>query len=1074
MKLRSFNILQSVFSFLLFISFIFISSFPLSATDSDPEISGKLTEMQKLVDGGDFRQAVSVGEVCVETAEQKFGKNTIENFRCLYSLSHAYTQAGEFRKAIILLDQGLGILKIPGNKTFAFGFEQYVVLSLAVNYDKAGDYSKAESFYKNSIELIESRFGRGSPDAIVPLSSLGRLYTEMHEYTKADHLLKSCLGNITANSDKYGNETSILQRLADVNVKMGNFSDAESLYKRELDTVEKESGKDSRKTARPLTSLGELYIRIGEFAKADSICNRSLDISGKSLGQGTVETGRSLTCLGDLHQALGDFAKAEQFYQQSMDTIGSNDPEFAFVIHRLAQVHYLTGDYPRALSLYQQSVGIIESTLGKEHPLLVPVLHDLALCYWRLGDTTKALSFLERSRQLTEKALGKDSPDLISPLNSLARIYIYKGEYANAEPLIKRALEITENVYGNNHHELVDKLYTLALMRHLQGRTNEAWDLLVRLNTIDDGLIREVFGITSEKQKIAYLARSRRYINLALRELSHLPSSRHDAITTGFDLWLKRKGLVLESQKQFQDALFHSQDLRVADTFKKLAAVRTDLTNLLFTDPDKDGRQAYQQKIADLETRKERLEGELSSLSLSFSLQARKRKVNLVQIAKSLPRQSVLVDFARIDTAQMDYERIGATDKTEPSSRYLAFVLHAGAGNRVDLVNLGEAIPIEKALADLKEALDGRKTQPGTPQAADEVNKISTNLYRLVFKPLQTAIGKSQEIFLSPDGALNLLPFEILRDEAGHYLIQDHTFNYVAASRDLLDFGRLQGSPGKNLVMGNPDFNLDDQSRDSVVRELKLSRGATAAPFIFSRELRNFRFTSLPGTKREVESIRAIIGDQGSEFFLGKQALEEILASRTAPRILHLATHGFYLSDQPLPSTDTAGSMEITPRPTDNTGEADITRSLYENPLVRSGVALAGANTSIDSDRNTQSEGIVTAEKILNLNLMGTDMVVLSACESGLGDVKSGEGVFGLRRAFSQAGAKSLVMSMWSIPDEETKELMTFFYRNLLAGSMNRVQALRRAELQELETVRGRYGNTNPFFWGAFLFEGEP
>jgi CHAT domain-containing protein/lipopolysaccharide biosynthesis regulator YciM len=1046
--------------------------YPLSAASNDPDISQLLNQMQKLIDDGEYRLAVPLGETCIETAEKKFGKNHIENFRCMYRLSHAYKQIGEYKKAISLLKDCLEILQTSTDKVYSYGFEHHVVFSLASNYHKLGDYSNAESLYKRAVDIVEKKFGNESPDVIHPLSSLGLLYIEIHEYTKSIPLFKRCLDNIKINKDKYGTETFLLQHLANVNVKIGDYSNAESLYKRSLEISEQRFGKESGKTAQPLTALGELYVRLGEFAKAESFCSRSLDVSEKTPRGEKNELARSLSCLGDLYQAIGDFSKAEQLYQRSIDSTGNTDPDFAFVIHRLAQIYYLTDEYPRAISLYEQSQALIEKTLGKEHPHLVPLLHDLGLCYWRIGDQAKALSLLNQSLQVAEKTLGKNSPDVIAPLNSLARLHTYKGDYKTAESLVKRALEITEKIFGRDHHELVDKLYSLALIQHAQGNASAAWDQLLRLNTIDDALIKEVFGFTSEKQKMAYLARTKRYINLSLRELMSLASNQQ-AVKNGFNLWLQRKGLVLESQKQFQDALFHSDDPKTADIFKKLAVVRTELSNLIFTDPDKEGLEAYRQRIANLEIKKEKLEGELSALSQSFAVHTKKAKVDGIQIAKSLPVKSVLVDFARIDAASIDFDRISAAKKSEPSAHYLAFILPAGTGGQVTLVDLGAAEPIEKMLTELKGALDSRTAQPGTVQSAHEVIKASTSLYQMVFKPLRAKLGTSKEIFLSPDGALNLLPFEILCDESERFLIQDYTFNYIATSRDMLGFGQLQGKAGKNLIMGNPDYYMDSESRETVVRQLNLKRGMSREPYAFSRELRNFRFTSLPGTQQEVEAIRAILGEQTSEFFLGREALEDVLTSRTAPRIIHLATHGFYLSDQTLPSTETPGNMEIgTARLADDEGE-EMKISLYEDPLVRSGIALAGANTSIGSQIKGQNDGVVTAEKILNLNLIGTDLVVLSACESGLGDVKSGEGVFGLRRAFSQAGAKSMVMSMWSIPDEETKELMANFYKNLQTGSMNRAQALRQAALQEMEAVKGKYGSANPFFWGAFIFAGE-
>jgi CHAT domain-containing protein len=238
-----------------------------------------------------------------------------------------------------------------------------------------------------------------------------------------------------------------------------------------------------------------------------------------------------------------------------------------------------------------------------------------------------------------------------------------------------------------------------------------------------------------------------------------------------------------------------------------------------------------------------------------------------------------------------------------------------------------------------------------------------------------------------------------------------------------------------------------------------------------STDLRGFTFTRLPGTRQEVRAIHALLGADKADLFTDKAALEEVLRQHGTPRILHLATHGFFLSDQDLASLrdDDRGmrplGLEVALPP--KAGK-------IENPLVRSGIALAGANRALAASDLTQSDGLVTAEKILGLRLQGTDLVVLSACETGLGEVKNGEGVFGLRRAFTQAGAKSLVMSLWTVPDRETQELMVRFYENMLSGRMNRAQALRQAALALMPIIKARYGDAHPFYWGAFVFLGEP
>ena len=233
--------------------------------------------------------------------------------------------------------------------------------------------------------------------------------------------------------------------------------------------------------------------------------------------------------------------------------------------------------------------------------------------------------------------------------------------------------------------------------------------------------------------------------------------------------------------------------------------------------------------------------------------------------------------------------------------------------------------------------------------------------------------------------------------------------------------------------------------------------------------MQGLTFSRLPGTKEEVKAIAALMGRSAREIYTGGSASESVLMQSKSPRILHLATHGFFLSDQDWSSMmdEKSRGITITAREAPS-GKKPVH---IENPFLRSGLALAGANRSLAQEGIT--DGILTAEKILGLNLRGTDMVVLSACDTGMGDVKNGEGVYGLRRAFTQAGAKSLVMSLWEVPDRETKELMVSFYKNLQSGKINRAEALRDAALKQRQTVKFRYGNDHPYYWAAFVFLGE-
>ena len=603
-------------------------------------------------------------------------------------------------------------------------------------------------------------------------------------------------------------------------------------------------------------------------------------------------------------------------------------------------------------------------------------------------------------------------------------------------------------------------LNNLGVLAASAEHYREALDYLQKSLDIDETLIDRVLGFTSEKQKLQYLEDKEKelagFMSLAADHLSDDAEVRRRAGRA----WLRRKGIVLEAQKRFQEALVFADDSEAAQVFQELSRVRARLSRLAFQGPGPEGLEEYRRRMSELEAQRDALEGRLSRLSEAFAAGRLARSADPESVARSLPAGTVLVDFARLPT--YDFTMGHDKDRWGPP-RYLAFILAAGDGGQVGLVDLGPAAPIEEALTQFKRDVMDVEDLAGSKALAD-----ARQLHDLVFAPLRSWLGQAREIFVSPDGGLNLAPFEVMRGPDGRFLIEDYQFNYLSTGRDVLTFGRGEKPEGKAVLMGNPDFDVTPQAEDAARRRLGLPPDEAGPVLARSVDLRDLHFTSLPETGVEVRAIGDILGSDAAEVYMGAEVMEGVLRQKKAPRILHLATHGFFLDDRSAPA---AGPAEGE-RSASESGEPR--RARFENPLRRSGLALAGANYTLEREGALSSGGLLTAEKVLGLNLRGTELVVLSACETGLGEVRSGEGVFGLRRAFLQAGTRGLVMSLWSVPDRETRELMVDFYQGFVKDGLPRGQALRRAALGRMAAAESRYGGPNPLFWGAFVYMGQP
>jgi tetratricopeptide (TPR) repeat protein len=1028
-----------------------------------PDLATSLNNLAELYEAlGDYARAEPLFKRSLAIREKALGPEHPHTAQSLNNLAGLYHFTGDHARAEPLYLRSLAI------REKALGPEHpntaQSLNNLAALYKSMGDYARAEPLYQRALKIHEKVLGPEHSATATSLNNLAELYRHMGDYARAEPLCKRALSNYEkALGPEHPHTAASLSNLAKLYRTMGDFSRAEPLYKRALAISEKALGPEHPHTAGSLNNLAELYYSMGDYARAEPLYKRSLAINEKALGSEHPDIATCLSNLAMLYESLGDYARAVPLCQRALDihekALGPEHPNTAVSLNSLARLYEFIEDYARAESLYERALAIDEKALGPEHPNTGTSLSNLARLHQTLGDYARAESLYQRALAIDEKALGPEHPNTAHSLSNLARLYQTLGDYARSEPLYQRALAINEKALGPEHPGTAQSLNNLAGLMAANGGYASAHGLFIRAQAISTKLIDQVMGFTTEDQKLKFLATQEGDLAMALSLVAYHLGHDKRAIREILDVWLNRKGVILEAQRRYQEALVYSDDPEARQLFQELAGVRSQLSGLMFGGPGPQGPEAYRNRIARLEARESELEARLSALSQAFARQKVLSRADSEHVAQGLPQGSVLVDLAK--TWTFDFRAHGRKGEWGPDC-YLAFILPAGAPDQAGLLNLGQAEPIDQAVAKLKEALADTRDAQGQPALV-----AGEKLYGLVFAKIEKELGLARTIFISPDGNLNLIPFEVLRKPDGKYLIEEYSFNYLASGRDLIGFGLVKGQAGPPLLMGAPDFDLDEESKQQITRQLRLNSDTETLTARRSAELRGIRFTPLPGTGDEVTTIQKILGPD-SIMFTGKEALEEVLASQEeSPRILHLATHGFFLTDQQVKALTASRTLHFEDAPTP-------ANMRIENPLIRSGLALAGANRALKTDVAEGSDGLFTAEEVLGLRLHGTDLVVLSACNTGTGEVKTGEGVYGLRRAFVQAGAKGLVMSMWPVPDLETKELMVRFYKNIASGKVNRSQALRLAELDQMRIVKERYGHTNPLYWGAFVYLGEP
>jgi len=479
---------------------------------------------------------------------------------------------------------------------------------------------------------------------------------------------------------------------------------------------------------------------------------------------------------------------------------------------------------------------------------------------------------------------------------------------------------------------------------------------------------------------------------------------------------------------------FDAADQKLID---KLNETTTELAGLLLDGREDTPLAEYNTKIKTLTDEREKLEDDISRRAAGPYTKS--QSVTLDAVRSLIPANAALVEFAVYTPAETDLAAgIRKSGGDEP--RYAAYVVrNQGA---VKWLDIGSAKEINGLVADYREVLRDK---------TKDASRLARAVDGKIMQPVRALLGDAKQLLVSPDGDLNLIPFEALVNENGHYLVENYSFTYLTSGRDLLRMQTARASKSNLLVIADPTFGapLTAQPGKSDARPKNLSAKKPNRSTTAARNLSETYFAPLGGTLREGRSIKSVFPD--ATFLTGAQATETVLKQTAAPRLLHIATHGFFLEDTDENKSRTAirGADAV---------------SATGNPLMRSGLALAGANRR----DGVSDDGILTALEASGLNLWGTKLVVLSACDTGLGEIKNGEGVYGLRRAFVLAGAESLLMSLWEVSDDVTRELMTSYYKNLKNGT-GRGASLRQVQLDMLK----KSNRQHPFYWAAFIQSGE-
>jgi tetratricopeptide (TPR) repeat protein len=945
--------------------------------------------------------------------------------------------------------------------------------TLASLHHLRGDYARAEPLFRQASEVIRAALGESHPDYAKNLHALGSLHHLKGDYAQAEPLLRQALqATRAALGESHPDYASSLHDLASLYQSKGDYASAEPLLRRALEVTRAALGESHPDYATNLNNLAVLYESKGDYAQAEPLIRQALEVKYAALGADHPDYAGILNNLASLYQSKGDYLSAEPLLRQAVKVrraaVGEAHRDYATNLNNLAVLYESKGDYAQAGPLLRQALEVKRAALGEAHPHYASSLNNLARLYMLKGDYASAEPLNREALEVTRAALGEAHPDYAASLNHLAVLYESKGDHASAEPLYRQALDVKRAALGEAHPDYAICLSNLALLLAATRRFQNAWELIVRAAEIGDRTVGQFFSVSSDRQRLAIMKTMRGDLYIALSLLAQSLGRSHEAVATAASLVLRRKALTTEASATQREAVLRGKYHHFAPRLEELTTLKRQLAQTALAGPGPGGLVEQHARLEELQAGIDRMETDLAQRIPEMNIEQYLLAADGRTVAMKLPEGVTLVEF--VCFPYVDFGAASAPEQERWQGRYLAFVLKAGVPHAVRMIDLGEAGPIDRMIDEFRKSLSGPAGRDVTataakpnPRMAAQMLATGLPLRRAVFDPLVQTLGGCSRLLISSDGDLTRLPFGVLPTDDHRPLLDDLAISYLSSGRDVLRFGiAATGQPTAPLIAADPDFDFGGDRGPGAVT-VAASSGRRSRDLDGSLR---FPINRLEGTRREGEQIARMLRVQP---WLEGNLLEARLKRECrSPRILHIATHGFFLEDQHRELREYVRRFGLHDQLTDE-GQRMLDE-VPENPMLRSGLILAGVNTWHRDGKQPLpgiEDGLLTAEDVTGLDLLATELVVLSACDTGLGEVRTGEGVFGLQRAFILAGAKTLVMSLWKVPDQQTQELMVDFYRRLLAGD-GKAEALRQAQL----AMKQKY--PDPYYWGAFVCLGDP
>ena len=909
-----------------------------------------------------------------------------------------------------------------------------------------------------SFFFINATKAQEIPDEVWEAYETAEEYTAQGKYSQAIKYYLTAIDGYESYFGKDANYATLTNNLAGLYESQGLYEKAEPLYIEAKNIDEEVLGNKHPNYATSCNNLAFLYDSQGLYEKAEPLYIEAKNIYEEVLGNKHPNYAQSCNNLAGLYESQGLYEKAEPLYIEAKnvreEVLGNKHPDYAQSCNNLAYLYNAQGLYEKAESLYLEAKNIREEVLGNKHPDYAQSCNNLAYLYNAQGLYEKAEPLYLEAKNIYEEVLDNKHPSYATSCNNLALLYSSQGFYEKAEPLYIEAKNIYEEVLSNKHPSYATSCNNLAQLYRSQGLYKKAESLYLEAVQNKVAQIENLLPTLSEKERKSYVESIQFYFeNFYIFALQYHPQK--PAVATDLmNLQLILKGLLFSSTQKVQNQILNSGDATLITKYQDWKAKRGTLAKVI------------QMSLAEKEQagiEEEALQAEAEALEKELSLAAKDlsgfgnltglSELTWQDLQKDLKDEEALIELIRINTGgELEQETVYAaliiTSKTKKQPELLILDTEVQMEMNGDM----RTFNIEDGTAGgglyfYQSQIRGRRT-----------DKLSYSLYWQPIQDKLEELGNFEKIYLSRDGVYHSINLNTLYNpntekylgEEKEIILVNSWQNFVASKE------QDNAKAGKGYVLlGYADFENAEKEAAQITEY------STYIPDTIKTQVRDYfegqKISILAGTKTEVESIATQLQVQNKEVALyeSENASENLVKSLNSPQILHIATHGFFIANLPDPEKK---DLSVS--------EQENDYKLTENPLLRSGLILAGASNP-QTEALTGEDGVLTAEEAMNLYLDNTELVVMSACETGKGEVANGEGVYGLQRAFQQAGAKNILMSLWKVDDTATQKLMTYFYEEYLSNG----EQIRPAFQAAQSKLKAEY--PEPYYWGAFVLIGE-